>query len=510
MKRSLLTISSLVAVLIVAALVRSHGVVSAQGTCTLQTATAPLVFCDTFDAPAGTGTRTGDLNSTIWGVSRTWGDVNMGQGRLNAVPPTEIVNCSGPQVQSSPSVPTPTVYPPHDVQICNGQLREATNDNAVNTCPGCTGFDGGGVLSLAMYPKQPFDFAGRTGTIGFDVSNDSHGSHSTWPELWMSDKPVPAPFAHFSSWLALPQFGFGLRFAGSTSATGGPSSCPEAGDSTYLGVNSAIVINNYVENDTDNYGNLVLAGFDCVKAATYPGQMNHYEVRVSQNQIDVYGTDAGTTSPLKHLATVQNANLGFTRGLVWLEDVHYNADKANDDNHALSEREHTFVWDNLGFDGPFTYKDQAYDALDNTSLNGDATMNLGQVSSPGQTATWNVLGMPANPTPAAVRVLFSFFPFNIPTSLIVTVNGNPNPTPWPYPDTVGNSWRTFAVTIPVTELVAGTNVVQLGATDQPIVTSNVDIVLVDVGGSPTLPGPASPINLRIIMLGLLGRFPGLR
>ena len=62
------------------------------------------------------------------------------------------------------------------------------------------------------------------------------------------------------------------------------------------------------------------------------------------------------------------------------------------------------------------------------------------------------------------------------------------PTPWPYPDTLQYTWRTFAVTIPITDLVPGTNVVQLGS-DQPMVTSNVNIVLVDVpGGVPVLPG----------------------
>ena len=50
-----------------------------------------------------------------------------------------------------------------------------------------------------MYPKQPFDIAGRTGTIAFDVSDDSHGNHRAWPELWYTDQPVPAPFDHFSS-----------------------------------------------------------------------------------------------------------------------------------------------------------------------------------------------------------------------------------------------------------------------------------------------------------------------
>ena len=65
---------------------------------------------------------------------------------------------------------TKTVTPPNDVVICNGQLREASNDNPSG------GFEAGGVTMLAMYPKQPFDFAGRTGTVSFDISNDSHGS----------------------------------------------------------------------------------------------------------------------------------------------------------------------------------------------------------------------------------------------------------------------------------------------------------------------------------------------
>jgi hypothetical protein len=92
----------------------------AQGTCGLQLMTGSVAFCETFDAPAGTGTRSGDLDSTVWGVSRVLGDTNFGQGTLNAAPPVSLVGCNG----------TTTVLPPHDVIICNGQLREATNDNA--------------------------------------------------------------------------------------------------------------------------------------------------------------------------------------------------------------------------------------------------------------------------------------------------------------------------------------------------------------------------------------------
>ena len=57
------------------------------------------------------------------------------------------------------------------------------------------------------------------------------------------------------------------------------------------------------------------------------GIINHIELKVIQNQIEVWATDAGSTV-LRKIATVTNANLSFTRGLIWLQDVHYNADKA--------------------------------------------------------------------------------------------------------------------------------------------------------------------------------------
>jgi hypothetical protein len=99
-----------------------------------------------------------------------------------------------------------------------------------------------------------------------------------------------------------------------------------------------------------------------------------------------------------------------------------------------------------------------------------------------------VLYVPANPNPQAVRVLFNFFAYNAFKTLNLLVNGHAHAVAWPYPDTQGFTWKTFAVSIPVTDLVSGTNVVQLGS-DQAMATSNVNIVLVNVpGGVPVLPG----------------------
>ena len=444
------------------------------------------VFCDTFDNKnPGIPSRTGDLDPNVWGVSRATGNTNFGQSQYGGWAPTQLQTCNG----------TVTVSPPNDIMICNGQLREASNDNPSGV------FDDGTVTTLAMYIKQPFDFAGRTGSISFDVSNDTHGNHAAWPEFWMSNLPVPAPFNHFDSWQALPQHGFGVRFAAQT-VPGQWGLCPNGNNlnSSRWTVDSAVVVRNYVMEDVDYQGvafgvasnpPLKLNILDCVIAPPdNSGIMNHIEVRVNQNEIDVYATDAGVAaSPatLRKIASITNANLKFTRGLVWLEDVHFNADEGG----APSERNHTFVWDNVAFDGPFTYRDFSFDALDVGQFDATTnTVNLGKISPANQTASWNVLNMPANPQASAVRVLFNFDnEFSpVPTVLNVVVNGHAHPTPWPYPDQLQNTWRTFAVIVPITDLVPGTNVVQLGS-DQPMVTANVNLVLVDVpGGVPVLPG----------------------
>lgn len=457
------------------------------GNCGMQLG-GTAIFCEPFDvANQGTLSRTGALDPNVWGVSRTTQNVNSGQQIYNGWAPTQLQTCSG----------MINVTPPNDITICNGQLREASNDNPTGV------FDQGVVTVLAMYPKQPFDFAGRTGTVAFDISNDGHSAHSAWPEFWMSDLPVPAPWSHFDTWQALPQHGFGLRLS-SVALPGQGGQCQNQNNfsQTRWTVEYAVVVRNYVmeEADTNHVDAgtpsnppLTLTPLDCVIAPPdNSGIMNHIEVRVNQSGIDVYATDAGVApSPatLRKIASVTNANLTFTRGLVWLDDVHYNADKALEFGApAPSQRVHTFVWDNLAFDGPFTYRDFAYDALDNTTLAQDGSINLGQFSQAGASASWNVPNMPANRQAAVVRVLFNFFHELPPTTVTVTVNGHAHSVPWPYSDQSFGRWRTYAVTIPVTDLVAGTNVVTIGA-DQKITSANVDIVLVNVpGGIPVLPG----------------------
>jgi hypothetical protein len=246
-----------------------------------------VIFCDTFDTVSpGISSRTGALDPNVSGVSRASGNVNLG-GQFNTWPAVHLLGCTS----------TTVVVPPNDVIICNGRLREAQNDNLSGV------FDAGTVQVLAMYPKQPFDFAGRTGTVAFDVSNDTAGTHSAWPEFWLTDLPDPAPFKHFPSWLAYTPNSLGVRFGGGAGPGNGGGNCrnPANFNVQHWTVDSAVVVRNNIPEDSDGNGPTFgshtgppVTQLDCVTAPSGPnGGLNHVELRISQNQIDVYASDAG-------------------------------------------------------------------------------------------------------------------------------------------------------------------------------------------------------------------------
>jgi hypothetical protein len=426
------------------------------GSCQFRLADAPvqIAFCETFDQ-ADTASandpsrRSGDLNAEIWGVSRANGNVNIGQGTYENWYPTQVDFCDGPNPAS----------PPRDVRVCNQRLVEATHD-------------GGAVSTLAMYPKQPFDFTGRTGTVVFDVSNDSAGSHAAWPEFWLTDRPVPTPFTHLDSWDSLPQNGLGIRFAGCTNSQGDAFTCPR-GSPQSLGVDSAVAVSNYQRRD------LNVIGDDSVMTPTAPGQLNHYELRISQNQIDVWATDAFSgpldlaNTPLRHIATIANANLSLTKGLIWMEDVHYNANKSS------TQGTHTFMWDNVGFDGPKTYRDLSFDVPDANVANSDGSVSLGYLLNPGASRTFNVDGVFRRQQPQdQALATFGWFAFDqsVPS---FSVNGGPeHTTAWPF-DGLTNTERVIAVPIPLSEVHDGTNTITFtNGSGTATVVHNINLILV--------------------------------
>jgi hypothetical protein len=439
-------------------------------------------FCDTFDTAAGIGNRSGQLNGTIWGVSRWTGDMNFGSDYQSPWVPSTLAGCNG----SQPARPDGT-----DIIICNGQLRESSNDNATGS------FEGGTVTALTMYPKQPFNFAGRTGTISFDVSNDTQGTHSVWPELWVSDTPKPTPFVHFSDvGGSIPANALGIRLGASTVPGQGAllgSNCPNDNHVRWT-VDSTVAVRNYVIDDTAGYGKrtkMNVKPMGCVIASTGPNDgLNHVEVRVSQSQIDVYATDAGKTTPLIHIAKITNANLSFTQGLVWLQDVHYNADKSL---RTPLQHNHTFTWDNFAFDGPVLARDLSYDVLDSLTACHDGTVCLGWDSiSASQPANLNTLPMTTAAITAGTSqyLMFDAWFETQPSRFSFILNGHRYSFAWPLPYSSTFAINSFMFPVNKADLVAGPNAITLWS-DQSMVVQNVNVVLAGAGGVVT-PARTSP------------------
>jgi hypothetical protein len=340
-----------------------------------------------------------------------------------------------------------TVDYPDNVEVCGGELHTTADD-------------GGATTSLAMYPRQPFDFSGRTGTIVFDVNNDATTGYTAWPELWVTDTPAPDPFVLDTTWEAPPHNGFGVRFAGCTNPAGTKMQCPDGSD--YVGVDGAATVADYAVNQYP-----LIEGWGDVRRSA-PGQVNHYQIEVSQDEIDIYGTDAFTPGlavpALKHIATIPHADLNFTRGLVWFEDDHYGQNTV-----------HTFNWDNVGFDGPVLPRDLGFDVPNPAAPNEGYSLANSSVSlvAPGITQT---------DIQAASGALLTFnFYSQTAVPLNVAVNGHRLSVPWPFSDHTFDTTRTIAVPVPLADVVDGGNTVSFTGGNYMYMVENIDLILQGAG-----------------------------
>ena len=410
--------------------------------CVLSTADAPVMvaFCDTFDAPTTLERgRAGDLDPVIWGVSRTNTQFNPTQGGANDWLPATLKGCG----------PDESVLPPDDVRICDGLLLDALSD-------------GTGQATLAMYPKQPFDFADRTGTLAFDVSADSQGTHTAWPEFWITDKPVPAPHATLPAQFPHARHSFGFSIA------------QDCGNGE-TGIDMMAVTRNYIEEF------IPFERTDCVRKGSLSA-LNHFEVRVSQQRVEVWGSDPGSTD-VRLLAFSDNADLSFTRGLVWIEDVHYNACKA-----PGTQCDHTLAWDNLGWDGPAPYRDLSFDVLDANLPLADGWSQLGYLIDPEEPRSFDVHGVFWDQPATGAIATFNWFPFTRDVPRVRLNDGEWIDTPWPFlGETFG--WRTIDIPVPVEDVRTGTNTLELAYANGGTTVSNINLILI-AGAPAPAPVPA--------------------
>jgi hypothetical protein len=435
----------------------------AASTCGL----AQPAFCDSLSSVYQGGGRTGQLDPSRWSVTRLTSDVNIGQGVLNQWYPSTLPICD----QNAGSI-----LPENDVRVCPPDPPPYF-DELFN--------DGTNFAYNAFRPRQPFDFAGRTGIITFDSDAKTAGSHTWWLELWVTDQPVPAPtWSTIGVW-AHPRNGIGVDFSGCEAAS--PGNPP----GNLGGVQYLHLVNNY--NVTNS---LIANGANSNCYSTADGVRNHIEVHLSQQRLEVWASDAGGSN-FSLRAWQDNLNLPFTRGYVNFEHVQYNAAK-----ESVSNQQH-YEWANLGFDGPVLPTPLGFDVADSLGWRG-SNENLGYDLSGGvQSGTMRTCcpnGVFAGVSPftlnnvnlsaaTGAELNLNVYGYSPTSQLSYRFNNGPWRTiGYPFPDTNGD-WRAVTAPVALSDLAQGSNTLELAAAQEVQVT-NIDLTVETNSATPP-PTPAA-------------------
>ncbi len=400
--------------------------------------TEMMAFCDQFIMPA-TGAqrgRGGDLDISRWSFARLTSDINPTQGAFNTFP---AVNAQFCRINK-------TLVADNDSFFCGLEFNEpnhwmeAFNDN------------GNYVMDSARI-TQPFDFSGRTGVISFNVDAHTLGEHDIWPEVWITDEPMQAPHLDHPGTHQFPKNGVGFIMNGAP-----------CGSTTFDGKHNALrnisVFKNYVQSDLGT-------SFNCF--TTEPDMANHFEIHISQNIIEFWGSDKDGTNFKKR--DTFNVNLPFTRGYLHFQHAQYNAAKDGPTNTG------TFHWHGLGFDGPVIPADRTYQVPDSLTKNG-----TGVNTAYGTPLSYTYNNVNLSNVKQAYLSLNTYF-FDNTQAIDYTINGtthtytNPAPTGW--------QWGYVTIPLNLAELKTESNVVKIATTGSchfsctPIANIDLDLVLND-------------------------------
>jgi hypothetical protein len=453
-------------------------------------------FCETFDSgPAAIRGRGGDLDSVKWSAARLAPSDLSGFGPVaNPVIAAPIPGCKA-------SFSATSVYPPDDTLICDPRLSLSAQ---LMTAVAIQNYGNNSYMI-----RQPFDFANRTGTIVFDVDAVSLGSLATYVEIDLTHDPIPAPtFREFQNFEAGPVPRNGLMMKWS-------DNCASNGRSITLG--NILVYTNYEPVTLTPTG-----GTAC--AATKQGSMNHFEIQVSQQHLDIFGsdysTDDGQSFPNFRKLYSADLSLPFTRGY-----VHVSAR-----NHASIKYgfgpDGVYHWDNIGFDGPVLSGGRAYEIPDNATAgtyNSQSIRNLGYMLLDGTSGKPAGIYDPVNRLSpfrfqgvdvsgmVTARLSLNLY-FNTIThvanstwGLTVRFNGGAwrnrflTPTEVQAINTAGSAGNmALVLDVPLADLVSGLNTLEMlplnAPMDYPPVVANIDLTLASSVGSV----PTAPTGLRIV------------
>jgi hypothetical protein len=247
-----------------------------------------------------------------------------------------------------------TVYPPGDTRICNG--NDAIQSNHLLTATAAQNYG-----SNAYRIRQPFDFAGRTGTITFDADATAIGLLG-WIAIAVTEDPIASPsfsnipaFANFEGGV-IPKNGITVEMEGTCGTS-------------QTRVDMIHEFRNYVDYDHD----FALGQSSCFNVSH--DHLNRFELRISQTRVELWATPYSADGVhFGALSLVAGADVGltFTRGYVQLVGRNHATRKywtASD--RADSQDAWVVRWDNVGFDGPIVNNTREFevpDALVPTSL----------------------------------------------------------------------------------------------------------------------------------------------
>ncbi len=397
---------------------------------------AQIAFCDTFQTVVGGG-RAGDLDPAKWSFTRATQANNPSQGFINNYEPVDAEFCTTHQMRLADN----------DSFICGEQFGESNHwMEALN--------DGGSYVMNSLRARQPFDFAGRTGNVVWDVDAKTEGLHSFWPEVWLTDEPVQGPHLDWPGTHIYPRNGIQLEF--STDWCNGGNA-----------LRHIKVFSNYQAATYDSLGTLQTQCF-----TTQNDMANHFQLKINSNHIDLWASDAGGIN-FRKVASTDVATLPLTRGYLSFQHAQYNAAKGGAPTNV------TYHWHALGFDGPMLPTDRGYEVPDALQHLSDGTVNLGYQT---PTATFSLPGVNLSGV-AKAYLTYNVSWFGSPTTMTANINGVDRAAQDSNPDraTAGTQWRYIVQPVALSDLHAGTNTLTIkntGCRDQCPTVANIDLELV--------------------------------
>jgi hypothetical protein len=274
-------------------------------------------FCDTFGAPSQVRGRGGELDNVFWSVGR--GKVQLSNVRAIGIGMAQIPQCRA-------GLPS-EVWPNNDCLIC-----QPTDDILSGHLLAAAAAQNYGQHSFRI--RQPFDFAGRTGKIVFDGTVSPLSPLHGWISLAVTEDPILTP---------------GYSILGNDEGSIIPKNAVEVQFLNAPGDKGVQVRNIHVFRD---WVDTMYTPATPAVATYKPGKLNHYEISISPESIEVtispYSED-GVTFAAPTASYKVDASLPFTRGWVQLS-VHNHAttkytNPPNQVDAAIG------LFDNVGFDG---------------------------------------------------------------------------------------------------------------------------------------------------------------